>query len=76
MEKMMKVTSKGQVTIPLTLREKYGITENTEITFMEDKNRIVIVKSKTARPPERFRKQRGTATVGMTTDEIMALTRG
>ena len=72
----MKVTSKGQVTIPRHLREKYGITENTEVNFVEEKNRIIIVKSKTPASPGRFKSLRGSATVKMTTDEIMALTRG
>jgi AbrB family looped-hinge helix DNA binding protein len=72
----MRVTTKGQVTIPLDIREKFGITPSAEVDFVEDKGRIYLVKRKgkdvTAR---KFRKLRGIATVKMTTDEIMALTR-
>jgi AbrB family looped-hinge helix DNA binding protein len=72
----MKVTTKGQVTIPVTIREKLGITPDTEVDFLQEGDRIVIVKRKDATPPSRkFKKLRGIATVKMTTDEIMALTR-
>ncbi|UCD32766.1 MAG: AbrB/MazE/SpoVT family DNA-binding domain-containing protein [Desulfobacterales bacterium] len=73
----MRVTTKGQVTIPQHIREKLGITPATEVDFIEEKGRVYLMKRKgkniTAR---RFRKLRGIATVKMTTDEIMALTRG
>jgi len=72
----MRVTTKGQVTIPQHIREKLGILPATEIEFVEDKDRVYIVKKK---DPEnrnnKFRRLRGVATVRMTTDEIMALTR-
>ena len=72
----MRVTTKGQVTIPQHIREKLGILPATEIEFVEEKDRVYIVKKE--RPGNRnnkFRKLRGVATVRMTTDEIMALTR-
>jgi AbrB family looped-hinge helix DNA binding protein len=72
----MRVTTKGQVTIPQHIREKLGILPATEIEFVEEKDRIYIVKKE--RPENRngkFRKLRGVATVRMSTDEIMALTR-
>ena len=72
----MRVTIKGQVTIPQHIREKLGIFPATEIEFVEEKDRVYIVKKE---DPEnrnnKFRKLRGVATVRMTTDEIMALTR-
>lgn len=72
----MRVTTKGQVTIPQHIREKLGILPATEIEFVEEKDRVYIVKKE---DPEnrntKFRKLRGVATVRMTTDEIMALTR-
>jgi len=73
----MRVTTKGQVTIPQKIREKLGITPAVEIDFLEEKGRIYLVK-KTGKPkePYKFRKLRGIANVKMTTDEIMALTRG
>ena len=40
----MKVTTKGQVTIPLELRMKAGITPGSEIIFSEEKGRIYLRK--------------------------------
>ena len=73
----MRVTTKGQVTIPQHVREKLGITPATEIDFIEEKGRVYLVKKKGKNiTTRRFRKLWGIATVKMTTDEIMALTRG
>ena len=73
----MRVTTKGQVTIPLQIREKLGISPSTEIDFVEEKGRVYLVKKKGSNTAtNKFRKLRGIATVKMTTDEIMALTRG
>jgi len=73
----MRVTIKGQVTIPQEVREKFGITPDVEIDFVEENNRIYLVKRKReAKKTHKFSKLRGIATVKMTTDEIMALTRG
>ena len=72
----MRVTTKGQVTIPQHIREKLGIVPATEIEFIEEKDRVYIVKKKEpVNRKNKFRKLRGVATVRMTTDEIMALTR-
>ena len=72
----MRVTTKGQVTIPQHIREKLGITPATEVDFVEDKGRILLVKRKEGKAAMRkFTKLRGSATVKMTTNEIMALTR-
>jgi AbrB family looped-hinge helix DNA binding protein len=73
----MRVTTKGQVTIPQHIREKLGITPATEVDFVEEKGRVYLVKQKGKNITTRkFEKLRGVATVKMTTDEIMALTRG
>jgi AbrB family looped-hinge helix DNA binding protein len=73
----MRVTTKGQVTIPQHIRNKLGITPSTEIDFVEEKGRIYIAKKKGSRlQKEKFATLRGIATVRMTTDEIMSLTRG
>ena len=73
----MKVTVKGQVTIPLQIREKLGITPNSEVDFVEEGGRVYIKRKILPTPPiSRFHQFRGAATVKMTTDEILALTRG
>jgi len=72
----MRVTTKGQVTIPQHIREKLGIVPATDIEFVEEKDRVYIVKKEgLGSRNNKFRKLRGVATVRMTTDEIMALTR-
>ena len=72
----MRVSTKGQVTIPQHIREKLVITPATEIDFIEEKGRVYLVKRKGKKITNRkFAKLRGIATVKMTTDEIMSLTR-
>lgn len=72
----MRVTIKGQVTIPQHIREKLGITPNSEVEFMEEGDRVYLLKKSGDSSGRRFRALRGVATVKMTTDEIMAMTRG
>ena len=72
----MRVTTNGQVTIPQHIREKLGIIPATDIEFIEEKDRVYIVKKRgSEKRNNKFKKLRGVATVRMTTDEIMALTR-
>ena len=72
----MRVTTKGQVTIPKHIREKLRITPATEVEFVEEEGRIFLVKVKGKdAAARRFAKLRGVGDVKMTTDEIMALTR-
>jgi len=73
----MRVTSKGQVTIPQEIRKRLNITPASEVDFVVDEDeRVYIVKVKDAEPADnRFAKLRGVATVKMSTEEIMALTR-
>ncbi len=74
----MLITTKGQVTIPLEIREKMGFLPHTEVQFLIKGN--VVLLEKKGDMPSRGKKlidhMRGRATVKMTTDEIMALTRG
>ncbi len=73
----MRVTTKGQVTIPQEIRQKLNITPAVEIDFIEEKDRIYLVKRKCqVKNTRKLSHLRGIGTVKMTTDEIMALTRG
>ena len=76
----MKITSKGQVTIPIEIREKAGLLPGTEVDFQLDGATVSIFKARApkreTRGQEIVRRLRGSATVKMSTDEIMALTRG
>ena len=76
----MRITSKGQVTIPREIREKFGLLPNTEVEFVVRRNAIYLVKAERPKRPTRgeliVRRLRGSGTVRISTDEIMALTRG
>ena len=73
----MRVTTKGQVTIPQPIREKLGISPSSEIDFVEAKGKVYIVKKKGSSPERHaFRKLRGVASVKMSTEAILSLTRG
>ncbi|MGH8504261.1 MAG: AbrB/MazE/SpoVT family DNA-binding domain-containing protein [Gammaproteobacteria bacterium] len=72
----MRITTKGQVTIPQAIRAKLGLTPHSEVHFIEDSKGVYLVKAHDEKPEQRrFRRLRGVATVKMTTEEIMALTR-
>lgn len=78
MIRTMKVTEKGQVTIPKELRDALGIGAGTNVEF--DRNDETILIRKVSDGPTRGQqlaeRLRGRGDVGLTTDEIMALTRG
>lgn len=75
----MRITSKGQVTIPLAVRERAGLAPNMEVEFVFEKDKIVLRKAKGQQrrgglAVERLR--RGRPRTMLSTDEILALTRG
>jgi antitoxin PrlF len=72
----MRVTSKGQVTIPRHIRERLGITPGTEVDFELDDRGARLVRVSRGEGRALAAAMRGRATVAMSTDEIMALTRG
>ena len=74
----MRVTSKGQVTIPIEIREKMGLLPDTEVEFKITGNTVLLKKagSPSKRGPDLISRMRRKATVKMTTDEILSLTRG
>lgn len=74
----MKVTTKGQVTIPQEIREQLDIQPGAEVEFEIEGNAVKMRPIKKARFRGRriVERLRGKATVQLSTDEIMALTRG
>lgn len=75
----MRITSKGQVTIPKEIRDEFGLLPGTEVEFVPSDGEIHVRKA--VRGPKRgeevvahFRK--AGRNFRMTTDEIMRLTRG
>jgi AbrB family looped-hinge helix DNA binding protein len=72
----MRVTEKGQVTIPKELRDRFGIGAGTDVEFTGTKDGIIVRKSATDRRGRDIAQRlRGRGDVGMSTDEILALTR-
>lgn len=73
----MKITSKGQVTIPVEIREQLGFLRNTDVEFEVVGDALYL--KKVAIEPNPVQKliatMQGKATVKMTTEEIMSLTR-
>jgi len=77
----VRITSKGQVTIPQAIRERAGLLPHTEIEFRLDGDLVYLVRADRAKRPTRGELlvehlRRHPADTTMTTDEIMALTRG
>jgi antitoxin PrlF len=71
-----RVTSKGQVTVPKPVRDRLGIRPGAEVDFCLDADgRVFIVKVGGEAHRSRFAGLRGKAGRGLSTDEIMALTR-
>lgn len=74
----MKLTTKGQVTIPQDIRERLGLLPYTEVEFEIDGDAVRIRKarrSSSGRGRTLINRMRGTASPGLSTDEILALTR-
>ena len=72
-----KVTSKGQVTIPKLVRDRLGIEPGSAVEFeLGVDGQVVLTKVGARRRRSRFEALRGRAGKGLTTDQIMALTRG
>ena len=72
------VTQKGQVTIPKPVRDRLGIKPGSQVDFeiADDGRAFLRLIGKDPLPCSRFARMRGTATSSLTTDKIMALTRG
>jgi AbrB family looped-hinge helix DNA binding protein len=76
----VRITRKGQVTIPQEIRDRLGLLPHTEVEFELAGDHARIRKAR--RPPSEGGRGRmvvellrGTADIRMSTDEILALTR-
>lgn len=71
----MRVTQKGQVTIPLEVRQALGIHPGSDVQFRieEDGARLVVDPQRAA---DEIAAMRGAGSGELSTDEILALTRG
>jgi len=72
----MRVTSKGQVTIPQQIRERLGIQPGTEVEFEIQGDAIKVTKASSSRRGRQVvDRLRASGHGRMTTDEILALMR-
>lgn len=73
----MKISTKGQITIPQAFRERLGMVEGAEVEFVEEDGTLILRKvSNSRRGRELVRRMTEQGNVKMSTDEIMKLTRG
>jgi antitoxin PrlF len=74
---MSTITVKGQVTIPKPVRDRLGLKPGDEVKFdLAPDGRVAISKAGAKPKRSRFASLRGRAGKGLSTDQIMALTRG
>jgi len=75
----VRITTKGQVTIPLEIRRKAGFLPNTEVDFILEGETVRVVKARRRSAPSRGERLveglSGKATKGWTTEQLLALTR-
>lgn len=82
----MRITSKGQVTIPIAIREQAGLLPETEVEFAYEADGTVRLfraakrkgkgKTRGQRLIEHLQRAAREHPIKMTTEEIMRLTRG
>jgi AbrB family looped-hinge helix DNA binding protein len=73
----VRLTSKGQVTIPLDIRERLGLTPGSEVEFEIVGDSVRVRKAtRQTRGQELVARLRGAATAGLTTEQILKHTRG
>lgn len=67
---LARVTSKGQITIPMEIRKKLGIKEGSKVLFLEEAGRIYLTNSSMEAVHEAQRAFAGEAErVGLETEE-------
>lgn len=76
----MRITSKGQVTIPKEIRDEFGLLPGTEVEFVAEEGEVKVRKLKGSRNRgqeivDHLRQASG-GDIPLTTEEIMRMTRG
>ena len=74
----MKITSKGQVTIPLPIRSEFGLRPGTDVEFVADAGKVVLRPKLKRRDPVKdcLEEATGVARGKTTTAKVMKITRG
>lgn len=72
----MRITIKGQVTIPLPIRQAADLPPGTDVDFVLGEDGVVrLFRARQGAGANAVAGLRGRADAGLTTDQIMALTR-
>jgi AbrB family looped-hinge helix DNA binding protein len=76
----MRITSKGQVTIPKGIRDEFGLLPGTEVEFVPEGREVKVRKMKGSRTRgqeivDHLRQANG-GDIPLSTEEIMRMTRG
>ncbi len=76
----MKITSKGQVTIPKGIRDEFGLLPGTEVEFVAERGQVKVRRLEGGRTRGQeivdHLKQASGGDIKMSTEEIMRMTRG
>jgi len=76
----VKITSKGQVTIPKEIRDAFGLLPGTEVEFVAEEGQVKVRKLEGGRTRgkeivDRLKRASG-GDIPLSTEEIMRMTRG
>ena len=73
----MRVSPKGQVTIPIEMRKRLALEPDCDVDFeLRDGGVLVRRKDRLSRGEAIYQRMLGKGNYDMTTDELMAMTRG
>jgi AbrB family looped-hinge helix DNA binding protein len=77
----MKITSKGQVTIPKALRDEFGLLPGTEVEFVAEGGHVTVrravdTKTRGQEIVEHMQRPGAGGDIPLSTEEIMRMTRG
>ena len=73
----MNITSKGQVTIPQEIRNRFGLKPGTQVEFVAEGDKVMLIaKKRSSSPADDWLNEVTGSIKGKTTAATMRLTRG
>ena len=72
----MRITRKGQITVPKSLRDRFGITQRTELEFQAQRGKLVLVKKDTSAAMAKIRGRVKRLPFGNDVDQYIETVRG